>query len=118
MAVVRRVVLLSALAALFALSASAEKPARDVVLPPKLIQSSEPTYTEAAREAKIEGRVTLKAMLGVDGRLTEIALVNSLGYGLDEKAIACVTQWQFRPARRDDEPVTVKVTLEVNFRLL
>jgi protein TonB len=37
--------------------------------------------------------------------------------GLDEKAIEAVNQYRFKPAMKDGEPVPVRITVEVNFRL-
>jgi TonB family protein len=44
-------------------------------------------------------------------------VARSLGLGLDEKAIEAVRQWKFKPGMKGDTPVTVAVTIEVNFRL-
>ena len=40
-----------------------------------------------------------------------------LGHGLDENAIKTVKKWKFEPARREGVPVTVRVMVEVSFRL-
>jgi outer membrane biosynthesis protein TonB len=37
--------------------------------------------------------------------------------GLDECAVAAVKQWRFRPGRKDGKPITMAITIEVNFRL-
>jgi TonB family protein len=52
------------------------------------------------------------------GRARNIKAIRSLGLGLDEKAIEAVSQWEFRPAMKDGQPVTVAATIEVNFRLM
>ena len=35
--------------------------------------------------------------------------------GLDEKAIAAVSQWKFEPALKDGRPVPVQINVEVKF---
>jgi protein TonB len=45
-------------------------------------------------------------------------MIRSLGMGLDQKAIEAVRQWRFKPGMKNGMPVSVKVEVEVNFRLL
>jgi protein TonB len=70
--------------------------------------------------AKITGNVTVDAEVGTDGFARNIHIKRGIGMGLDEKAIEAIQQWHFRPGTRinDGEPVTVLVTIEINFRLL
>jgi len=88
------------------------------VAPPSLVNKQEPEYSEHARTAKLEGTVRLGLTIGTDGLPRDIKLLNSLGFGLDEKAAEAVSQWQFKPGTRDGAPVPVQATIEVNFRLL
>jgi TonB family protein len=37
--------------------------------------------------------------------------------GLDEKALEAVKQWRFEPAKKDNQPVAVQLSVEVNFHL-
>ena len=71
-----------------------------------------------ARAAKYQGTVTLYIEVGPDGLAHNVRVLNSLGMGLDEKAIDAVSQWQFRPGMKNGAPVTVAASIEVNFRLL
>jgi TonB family protein len=73
---------------------------------PRLLERTDPEYTPEARKAGIEGKVELAITLDTDGRPTEIQLTRGLGAGLDEKAVACVKNWRFRPALRNGQPVT------------
>jgi TonB family protein len=88
------------------------------VAPPALIQKVEPEYTDEARMAKYQGTAILSIQVGLDGKAHHLALVRSLGLGLDEKAAEAIRQWTFRPASKDGRPVVVSATVEVNFRLL
>lgn len=46
-----------------------------------------------------------------------IRVAQSLGVGLDEKAIEAIRPWKFEPSRKDGVPVAVLVDIEVNFHL-
>jgi TonB family protein len=84
---------------------------------PKIISKTAPEYSDEARRAKYQGTVVLYAVVGVDGKLSNLKVLRSLGLGLDEKALECVSQWTFEPGTRDGRPVEVATQLEVNFRL-
>ena len=86
---------------------------------PRLIHKAEPQYTKEARAAKIQGEVFLSLTIGVDGVPSDIKADRGLGMGLDEKAVECLQQWRFKPATGYfSEPVSAKVTIRINFRLL
>jgi len=84
---------------------------------PKLISKVDPVYSEPARHARLEGRVTLVMIVDSSGRATSIAMVDPLGLGLDEAAVAAVKQWTFEPGQKDGKPVAVVCRAEVNFHL-
>jgi hypothetical protein len=54
-----------------------------------------------------QGVVTLSAVAGEDGRARGIRVVRSLAPGMEENAIAAVTNWRFAPGTR----------VECNFRM-
>ncbi len=85
---------------------------------PQVIYMQEPEYSEEARKARFQGTVILAIEVDIQGHPTNIRVVRSLGLGLDEKAIAAVERWKFRPAIAGDRPVPAPATVEVNFRLL
>jgi TonB family protein len=83
-----------------------------------LLSKVEPTYTQEARAAKIEGAVVLYVEVAPDGVPQNIRVLRGLDPGLDQKAIEAVSKWRFQPAMKDGKPVTVAAQVEVNFRLL
>jgi periplasmic protein TonB len=85
--------------------------------PPRPIYSPEPEFSEEARKAKYQGVCTLGMIIGTDGRPTNIRVLNSLGMGLDEKAIEAVRTWRFEPAMKDGHPVRYEIAVEVDFHL-
>ena len=88
----------------------------DGTTPPRLIHKVEPDYTDLARDAKTEGTVVLAIEVGPDGKAHNIQVIRSLDEGLDNNAIETVRQWEFEPAVKDGEPVTVRANVEVNYR--
>ncbi len=88
------------------------------VTPPVPVKRGEPDYTDEARLARLQGTAVLRVLIGIDGRTHETQVVRELGLGLDENAIEAISQWQFKPATKDGQPVPVIANIEVNFRLL
>ncbi len=84
---------------------------------PQLVYKIEPQYSEQARAARIDGPVNLTAVVRSDGSFTDVKVVNGLGYGLDEKAVEAIQQWQASPATKNGQPVDSEAQITVNFRL-
>jgi len=87
------------------------------VTAPQVIFNPEPTFSEEARKAKTQGRVTLLLVVGKDGLPYDIRVQESIGMGLDEKAIEAVNRWRFRPATLNGQPVATRIEVEVDFHL-
>ncbi len=75
-----------------------------------------PGYSYEAREAGVQGMVGLSIIVDESGKATNIEVVSPLGYGLDERAVEAVKQWEFSPGRKDGKPVKVRATVQVTFR--
>ncbi len=91
----------------------------NVVSQPACMYCPEPPYTEEARKAKLQGIVTLRVMIGADGRARRIQVVKGLGLGLDEQASQAVRGWHFAPARdARRQALPIWVTIETRFQLL
>jgi TonB family protein len=92
--------------------------AASATTPPAVIYRVDPEYSEEARKAKYSGAVELRVDVDASGRVTNAAVIHSLGLGLDEKAIEAAKQWRFRPAMKDGKPIDSQVLIDLNFRLL
>ena len=88
---------------------------------PVLIQSSKmlPVYPEIARHAGVTGRVILQAVIGPEGSVGSIVVLREsperVGFG--EAAIRAVSQWRYRPGLLAGNPVSVQMTITVEFTL-
>ena len=77
----------------------------------------EPVYTAEARQLQVQGEVVVRVVFTAAGRVQVVAVQQGLGHGLDEAAVRAVEQMQFKPARRDGQPVDTTATLHVMFQL-
>lgn len=85
---------------------------------PKCVYCPDAQFSDEAVKAKYQGVVMLSAIVGLDGRATDVHVVKSLGLGLDENAMAAVKTWRFTPALGPDgKPAAVRAEIEVTFRL-
>jgi TonB family protein len=84
---------------------------------PQVIYNPEPNFSDEARKAKMQGIVMLFVVVGKDGHTYNIRVAQSLGMGLDEKAIEAVSRWRFKPATLNGQPVATQIAVEVDFHL-
>jgi periplasmic protein TonB len=89
------------------------------VISPRLIREVKPNYTGDAMRAKIQGVVTMEAVVNTDGSVGQVQITRSLDstFGLDQEAIRTVKQWRFAPGTRQGVPVPVLVEIEMTFTL-
>jgi periplasmic protein TonB len=75
-------------------------------------------YPAEARRRGIEGAIRVRLVVDARGKVAEARLLNRLGHGLDELALAHARQIEFHPARDTaDQPVASVVVWTVNFVL-
>ena len=85
---------------------------------PVLVHSVDPEFSDEARRAKFQGVCLISIIVDAQGNPLNPRVVRPLGMGLDEKAIAAIRQFRFRPAMKDGKTaVPVALTVEINFRL-
>jgi protein TonB len=83
----------------------------------KPLKLAKPTYTEAARAAKLEGAVRLKLQVAADGSVGDVEVLQSLDPDLDQRAIEAARVATFEPAQACGKPVAASVTLSIRFSL-
>jgi TonB family protein len=75
------------------------------------------TFSEQARKNKHQGTVAVVFYVGTDGRAHHPKIFQPLGMGLDEQALNVISMWRFEPARKLDQPVPARVSMETSFNL-
>jgi protein TonB len=84
--------------------------------PPAVVTRVLPVYPDLAREAGVDGMVSLRVLVGRDGRVKDVRVDRSVPM-LDEAAMAAVRQWVFTPALSNGRAVMVWVAVPVRFSL-
>ena len=82
---------------------------------PQLVWMREPTYPELARDAGIEGRVLARVLVGPDGAVQRVVLLQGV-LGLDEAALEAAATAVFRPALQQGQ-LSVWVVIPIEFNL-
>lgn len=75
-------------------------------------------YPEAAHKAGIQGRVTVQFVVGKDGSIGNVSILRGVNADLDAEAIRVISSMpKWKPGTQKGEPVKVKYTVPVMFRL-
>jgi TonB family protein len=74
-------------------------------------------YPELAREAGIEGRVSVQFVVDETGDVTDPTVTKGVHEALDAAARSAVKHLECKPGRQRGEPVKVKMSLPVTFAL-
>jgi TonB family protein len=88
---------------------------KEVSLRPKISSKPEPGYSAEALAHNVRGRVVLTAVLCRTGKVTNVQVIESLPYGMTEKAIEAARAIKFEPAERTGRRVSEVIRLEYNF---
>ena len=76
-----------------------------------------PQYTAEARDAHVQGDVTLEVRFTAEGQVEVLRVVSGLGHGLDEQAKLAAAKIRFKPATRDGKAVDQVSVIHVAFQL-
>jgi TonB family protein len=77
----------------------------------------QPEYPEAARKAKLEGRVMVDFVVEVDGHVSDAQVKESTDVVFNEATLAAVRKWTFAPALEEGKPAASGMTVPVEFHL-
>lgn len=86
------------------------------VMAAMLVNRVEPKYPAFAIAARISGTVHLRAIIGKDGTVRELEVVDGNPL-LAQAAKVAVQNWRYQPTRLNGEPVEVETYVTVNFVL-
>jgi TonB family protein len=85
---------------------------------PVCLQCPPALYSYPALMKRVQGNVTIDAIISKDGYASDVKILGSLGSGLDEQAMKAVRTWQWKPAQdASGNPVVAHQTVVITFRL-
>jgi TonB family protein len=82
----------------------------------KLISQPKPVYPPEAKQAHISGVVHLSAVIGKDGNIINLAVIDGHPL-LVPSAIEAVRQWVYQKTLLNGEPVEIATRIDVNYTL-
>jgi TonB family protein len=83
--------------------------------PPQVIKHADPRYTEIARRLGYSGDLLIDLVVTEQGLPDAIHIQRPAGLGLDEQAVKAVSQYRFKPAMKNGQPVKVELSINVRF---
>ena len=86
-----------------------------VTRPPRILQAQAPEYPPAALEAGKQARVKVRIHIDATGTVSAVDVIEPVGDGFDEAAVAAAMQYVFEPAEIDGAPAAIAVETTINF---
>jgi protein TonB len=95
-----------------------DEPVLDIgpgITPPRVTHQVTPVNKPDDRGFRISGTVLVGLVVSSKGEPKDVHVVKSLDKDVDQTAVDAVKQWTFDPAKKGDQPVAVRVTVEIRF---
>ena len=94
-------------------------PLENVDVPPQVLKTVEPLYPPTALSMRIEGSVTVSALVSETGDVLQTTVVRGIksALGFNKVAEAAVRKWKFSPAEKGGVKVRVWKLITVTFKL-
>lgn len=89
--------------------------AKGELVAPTAIAMSDPAYPLELMKQHVQGTVTLYAVIGSDGSVSGVRVLNGIDDRLDQYASEAFTRWHFRPASKNGAPVALAAVVRIPF---
>jgi TonB family protein len=87
------------------------------IVKPRALTTAQPLYPREPHDLEIQGSVGLELVVDSSGSVGDIRVTKSLHPDLDEAAVGTARKWRFSPGTKSGQPVPVRLTMDVSFRL-
>ena len=89
-------------------------PKGDVVAPKAMVKV-DPAYPQDLMRDRVEGTVTLYAVIHKDGTVGEVRILRGVEERLDENARVALSRWKFHPATKNGAAVDLEAVVQIPF---
>jgi len=83
---------------------------------PSCYNTPNPLPTEASRSANFSGTILVEGVIGVDGAMKAVRIVQGAPFDLNDTALETIKSWKCKPATLEGKPVASVVPIEVTIR--
>jgi TonB family protein len=87
------------------------------IVAPRVTHQVNPVYKDE-EGFRITGSVIVGLVVSSKGEPKDVHVVRSLDKAVDQSAVEAVQQWQFEAAKKDGQPIAVRITVEIRFHSL
>ena len=84
---------------------------------PVALTKVDPAYPPDLVRDRIEGTVTVYAVIHSDGSVGELRVLRSVDDRLDTNAMTALSHWRFRPGTKNGAPVELEAVVQIPFVL-
>ena len=84
---------------------------------PAPLSRPKPKYTEEALRNRRHGAVRLRLLVGADGEVRHVEIIDGLDDGLDAGAVQAAYRLKFKPAIKAGKPVECWQLFEIDYKL-
>lgn len=91
-----------------------QRPGGDLTAPIATLKV-DPAYPAEEIRDRVEGTVTLYAIIHTDGSVGEVRVLHGIDAILDHSAQVALSHWQFRPATRNGSAVALEAVVQIPF---
>jgi TonB family protein len=84
---------------------------------PVALTKVDPAYPQELIRDRVEGTVTVYAVIHSDGTVGDLKLLRGIDERLDANAIAALSHWKFRPGTKNGSPVELEAVVQIPFVL-
>lgn len=94
-----------------------EPPKPSVVTRATPTKQVQPRYPEAAKSVGAVGRIVVRVIVGVDGKVKSATILSSFGNpACEAEALSAAKKWEFKPATKDGVPFEQKISIPFSFK--
>jgi len=85
--------------------------------PPVAVRTVAPEFPYEMKRNGVSGLVTVSCMIDAQGNVQEPKVEKSTAAAFEQPALEAVQKWKFKPAKRDGNPVAMRIAIPIKFVL-